>query len=152
MRKLALASLLILFPGCESAKLKPWISYGEIGSSRLGINDLGNKFINVPGGDRWEVGVAFEFPLGPATKPDWPDLPPRYDIAKILMPPKVSLAGKDDTSVAPEKRVLDTIRELGAVDDGTLFKALFIATLLGFAGWWGIKAWKGGKNGKKKND
>lgn len=159
MRKLALAILLILSTGCESAKFKPWVSYGEMDGSNLGINEGANRFINSPFGEHWEVGIAFEFPLGPSSPQivrfDWPDRSPRYPI-----PVTDTSAGWQPPAPvekSTENRVLDTVKGIGELSDSTIFRTLFIAivavvlaAIVVALGWWGLKAWKAFKNGKKK--
>lgn len=65
MKKLAL--VLLLFVSCESAKLRPFVSFTQYDGTTLGINGDQSRFVNSPNGDAWTVGIMFEFPLGPSS-------------------------------------------------------------------------------------
>lgn len=153
MRYLALA--LLLLAGCESAKIKPWIAFTDYDGSRIGVNDAGSSLVNTPVGSAMEIGIGFEFPLGPSAPRrvlvDWPDLPPRYDLAMIPNSPKVSPPSDRDTKVPDETAEERALRLARAAEDFSwsgIGKFAAVGLIIAMLGWMGVKGYKVVKNGR----
>lgn len=129
--------LVLLLAGCESAKIRPWVSYSEHTGSNLGINEAGNRFVNSDLGESWTAGIAFEFPLGPSAPAhvivdDWPRGALWTHETTIAERRMVEAASAQETpEKALEERAIDTAKAAEELTlTGILKFALIVAVVL----------------------